>query len=668
MKIRLDIAGVRPGMFIEAGVRSTRANGETRHFLDVASGTVKNVRLKNGRHEQVQHAGGILLTSEKYIEALRDAGLTAVVVDTDKSDATPELRALFAGAPGESVCNGPDFVDGMGGRIKWDFLAGLAGEPPYERLRRALAAECLDEVLDGEIWVRAVAPRQDLAHYALGPKGGNKSAAGDLLKAGEHVRLINGRYQSEIYGYVHLDEGELSVLSPVWVAPDRMEAHFISFPQYGEMLAPQREWIADLLEAEGVCRGWLESKVARLLNGAPAERAANALIARGQLPEPGEDGRIRYHMAECHAATDLQDRCENAQVKSGQLLAEVRLAGEGVPGVDLLGVETAAKAGVAAVLRPGENVHCIDQDGIRVFYSLIDGSARCKGDELRVYPLVRVDRDLAGPLDLSESPQDVFVRGSLRAGAELKAAGSVLVDGSVQGGALLQAVEDVAVAGGIVGHETKVVAGGKVEAQFVQHGMVAARGDVEISSHLLNARVRTTGGALNVTGTGGIVGGQVWAHKGIEAHCVGSAKGEGTSIGILANDKAGAKLKELEKTIEFCQKNVLRIFRVLGISGVGKAHFKEVIDRTSADQRQALFRLLRKLKGLSETWEHSLALRRGLEHERESALHAVQVRIAAVAHAGAQFFMGGHKLELDRDVQQPVFTWTPEGIDLKIAS
>jgi len=112
MKKRLSITQLHVGMFIEAEVLSILVDGEVRHFLKptaaaFVSSTAKRLRLSARKNEQIAHAGGMLMTSEKQIKALQEIGVSEVVINTDKSDVIPDLPELAVGKDSKSDSSEP---------------------------------------------------------------------------------------------------------------------------------------------------------------------------------------------------------------------------------------------------------------------------------------------------------------------------------------------------------------------------------------------------------------------------------------------------------------------------------------------------------------------------------------------------------------------------------
>ena len=819
MKRRLPIHELRVGMFIDAEVRSLLAEGEIRYYLEVrsalsTSASAKRLRLAGRKQEAVARDGGILLASWRYVVALRQAGVTEVVVDLDKSDVIPDRvvgREAYPGArrpsaPPAAKVMDPSIADAGGddaaldlldlpgppaelpvsrppstsrgalrqgfGRsgagwikvevapdgaqaflqvlsfggdtslgeqdllqaleqlygiragidqelvrnlatqaaafptrvlrgqfpiarkvhpdpaqlsgVEYTFLKDLheAAALPYAELRQALAAGSLAQVLAMDLRVRVVLPGEELA---VGGPAGEQRAAQDIfgkaqaaatpeimLWAGPHVALVDGRYLSEIYGYVCLLEGELSVIPPLWVSPDRMEAHYIYFPQVGPGAALTWAWLAEILARQEVRYGLCEAEIEALLQKPPAgTQAAALLVARGTPPRTSDEERIIRHFGATaesgspRSGVELvqQPRYQLAAASAGQLLAEVRPATEQYSGIDLAGKPLPLPDAAAQGLKAGRNVRSELRDEVQYFYAVSEGYAKVAKGEIWVQPVVYVDQNVGGELDLSQTDQDLYIRGGVQAGGVVRVKGSVVVEGLVDEGAVIHAQGDV-VAKGINGRDTRIVAVGDVETSFVQHASVTARGNITVTNHLMNAQIRA-GGRLRGggEGRGSISGGQAWASVAIEAGQAGSAvTTEDTLLGICPSPECMARRKKLDQGIEFCRTNILRIFRTLGMSEVDPVHLKELIGGSPPEKRQALLQVLGQLKELVATREKTLALKQELESGQARMMDEAEIRVSGSAFAGVQVQIGSAVLGLDQELHQPIFTITPSGI------
>jgi uncharacterized protein (DUF342 family) len=727
MKKRIAIDQLAVGMFVDADVDGVLIEGEVYHYL-VPRGAVydpqrnikKRVRLSLRSRNQIAHARGQHITSEKQLAALRGVGLTAVFIDTNKGDDladSPQLPSTpsesdAAGRVGDMVTGAdipaapqavaqedlsPDKVEAVSSpaassNIDYTYLDGISADVDlsYERLKAAFAQEKLEDVLALQPLTRVVIPGELIAVVASAEGGeeaedifGRSTVQHDpqtLLKAGANVDVLGTSYIAEIYGYVCLLDGEISVFSPLWLTPDNMEAHFVHFPQIGFESTLVRAWVDQLLQRGGITHGIQEAAIEDLLLHDPPGKAGvvSCLIACGTHPVPGEDARIEYTFdPEKWAGEPLPDgsldfRERNAfiAVRQDQLLAEIFPGTKGTPGKDLRGDEVSVKDGGSRGFHAAKNVRVESQDGQpKFFYAAIEGNVKVKGRTVTIREMVQIYGDVDYDLGSIEAGKDVHISGSVRPGFSVRAGGSIAIGGGIESGASINAYEDVIVSQGIVGDTTQIVALGNVQARFVQNSAVMARGDVVINSYLLNARVRA-GGQLTVRpgkdkNSGSIISGQVYAATGITARHVGSATTAHTLVGIGTAPDISARLHKTNKTVEFIQANIQRAFRTLGLRGIDGAQLKELLARTPRHQQQPIIHVLRKLKSLMRARDKSLQIRRQLEEQSTRAIANAEIQITGTAFADVHLQIGDEHLILEENLQRPVFFLSEEGIELR---
>ncbi|MSS71506.1 MAG: DUF342 domain-containing protein [Candidatus Latescibacteria bacterium] len=721
MKKRISIGHLTVGMFLEANVHSIIADdGEVRHFLRPHGAGApapgdKRVRMFKGKHLEVADEGGLFIASEAYLDVLRKTGLDSVVINTLKGVDLPghlqplldpptptepdagtragqphrEDRILQEGTPAKAeasveVIPGID-VEGddtdahaLDGRIEFKFPDGAE---QGLNLKAAFAATSLEALLEKETPARLVAPGEELA-VRVPPQVGKlvTDASGNRsrqvgkearLDAGPHVRAVGNRYVSEIYGYVCVLGEEIQVIPPIWISPDRVEAHFVHFSQTGPVPPPKRDWVMRLLQFLGVRHGILEAAIQDLCNRpfGGTERASMPL-ARGERPVPGVDARVEFAFdpegrKTCgylpDGSVDLDAWRRAVGVQSGGLLAKVFPATPARPGMDLEGREIPAKAGEPLTLQAGENVRVDDQDGaFHAFYAATAGNAEVEQGTIHVRPVFVVNGsagDAGGNIDVDGN---VEICGSVVAGTSVRAAGSIVIRDTVHPGATITARGDVIVSKGIVGETTRVFARGSVHTRFIQGGSVMALGDITVGSHIFKAYVRTGGRVIVRAGDGerggSIVGGQTYAGTCLEAASAGSEAGIPTQIGILPAPEAEGQLQKLNQGIGVCKTNILRILRTLGLRDVEAANLHHIIQRMPLSHQIPVKEMLEKLKHWVGAKEKSLAKWRKLHRECEIKLQRAEVRITGKIYSDVRVRLGDKTMTVTEELDHARFS------------
>jgi uncharacterized protein (DUF342 family) len=116
----------------------------------------------------------------------------------------------------------------------------------------------------------------------------------------------------------------------------------------------------------------------------------------------------------------------------------------------------------------------------------------------------------------------------------------------------VNAKKDLTCAQGIIGRRRgQVRVGGELKAKYVQNCRVAARGDVKISSALVNSRLYTLG-SLDMGDKGVIMGGEVFATHGVRCGRLGNEAFQATRVHVgvdftaqQALDQANEKMRLL---------------------------------------------------------------------------------------------------------------------------
>ena len=117
------------------------------------------------------------------------------------------------------------------------------------------------------------------------------------FRAGQNVSLSEDgtRYLAQIYGYAGIFGGELMVVSPVWVAPDLMEACFVCLPaDVAFPPTPTSEEITELLAAQEVRHGIDEDVVFQIGQSLEHKLAIPLVIAQGTPAVRGEHAQVKY--------------------------------------------------------------------------------------------------------------------------------------------------------------------------------------------------------------------------------------------------------------------------------------------------------------------------------------------------------------------------------------
>ena len=141
---------------------------------------------------------------------------------------------------------------------------------------------------------------------------------------------------------------------------------------------------------------------------------------------------------------------------------------------------------------------------------------------------------------------NVEVVGTIRAGVRLEVKGDIGIFGNVEDAEIL-ATGNVMIEGGFLGGGSgRVACMGGFKARFVQGQRIEAGGDVDVAKSLISSTVFTSSRVL-VGGSGGIVGGEIHAYRGVEAGSLGSPRPVTTIIEVGIDPAVSMRIDELER-------------------------------------------------------------------------------------------------------------------------
>jgi len=305
------------------------------------------------------------------------------------------------------------------------------------------------------------------------------------------------------------------------------------------------------------CAAGAESAVARL-----PERF---VIAQGQLPVEGEDGRVELvpELAQATAPADEEGQVDYfaasaivtvaAGAKIGRLVPERA----GTPGVDVLGRPRAPRKPQGNPVKLGAGVKCDPADE-GALLAVTAGRLELDGGRVRISEVLAVPGDVDFSTGSIESCVNVHIAGTVRAKFKVKTTASLAVDRVIEA-AEVDVGGDVLVRGGIFGAERTghVRAGGSVTAKLLNEVVLEAGGDVRFGKEILNACVRTRGHLIGERGT--VIGGDVYAREGLRVLVLGSEGCVLTLVGTGVDVNALRRGRQLERQIKELHKSAEQI-------------------------------------------------------------------------------------------------------------
>ncbi|MCX4304174.1 MAG: FapA family protein [Acetatifactor sp.] len=278
------------------------------------------------------------------------------------------------------------------------------------------------------------------------------------------------------------------------------------------------------------------------------------LVAKGVEATEGTDARIEYNFnTDNHrhpqiredGSTDYFHLTTINQCSEGDVLARIIPEVPGKAGCDVYGTALKAKEVKRETLKFGKNIE-LSEDR-RTITSMVKGHVMLVDGKVivsEVYEVKGVDVS-TGNLEYDGS---IEVNGDVAENFEIKAGGNVIVNGIVEGAKII-AGGNIVITKGMNGMGKGFLkAGGDIIVKFLENTRVAAGGYVQAEA-IMHSRI-SAGTDVRVEGKRGtIVGGYVQAGSKVSARYIGASMGASTILEVGVNPLIKMQYSRMQKAI-----------------------------------------------------------------------------------------------------------------------
>jgi uncharacterized protein len=397
---------------------------------------------------------------------------------------------------------------------------------------------------------------------------------------GKHVlKNVNGSteyYGAEINGFVvihknalHIFPSDVDCVIRLCVSSDKMHVFMDCTPGYCNGKRLEEFDVKAKLKELGVNFGIDEKSISEAVgraNGLMEKRVAIP-IAQGIQPIQGKDGKVEYAFSTepleydfrilPDGKIDYKSSTNILMAQKDMLLARIIDPQEGVPGTNVFSEKINAETGKPAFCTAGNGVRK-SEDG-KEFYAEINGSIMLNGTVLEVVNTYVVNGDVDYSTGNIQFNGNVVINGTIPDGFEVKADGDIVVLKIVES-ARLEAGRDIIIKGGVQGKGKGLISAGRdLRTEYAQNARLEAEGNIYIDNFAINSYIFTTKCLIMQNKKGAVIGGEVFAQRGIDVKYLGSETGVKTTVDAGNDYLVLRKLSELDQAIEFCRKNVRKI-------------------------------------------------------------------------------------------------------------
>ncbi len=324
------------------------------------------------------------------------------------------------------------------------------------------------------------------------------------------------------------------------------------------------EMVTDAIKQAGINTGIDYDAIKRIVGHKVYE--VSTCIARYVEPKKGQNGFINFRFDKEHklkphqnefGVADYHELNAIVPIQKNDVIADIVMPTEGIPGKDIFGKEVPAEPGAQPKISLGKNT-LVTMDGLKII-AACDGHIIFGNGCFQVEECVTIKTDLDISVGNINFLGDVHIKGNIMEGFRVNAGKNVRVDGSVFGGEII-AGGDVTVVGGVI--NSKITCDGNADIGFCENAEIFSKGDVS-SKQFAFCEVFCYG-ALTAKGPRGVIcGGKVTSMHDINAGVIGSVKytptevyvGDG-SVLFLRKREAEANLNESIRVFDMAVKNL----------------------------------------------------------------------------------------------------------------
>ncbi|MBU1000982.1 MAG: FapA family protein [Proteobacteria bacterium] len=409
----------------------------------------------------------------------------------------------------------------------------------------------------------------------------------------------------------------------------------------------------------------LNAAMARALE---SKQNAPAVMARGLLPEPGQDGRLKLTFEPKQAAgslredgsIDFRERGGIHFVVEGDELGVLHPPIPGTPGHDIFGAVIPAPVPKPAHVKAGQGVASThnDADGTTTFKAARAGVAHFVNAVLEVSELLKIPGDVdyeSGNIHAEHG--SVHIHGAIKSGFKVVASGDVIVDGLIEEADVTAG--GLVVAGGIIMSSKNIIqAEGNVTAKFFQNATIRAGGDVTAKLEISHCDIIAGGRILAVGGKGIISGGHVVSGSDIIAKIIGNESRSRTIVEIRLpspkQDQLTAARNQLTDELGKLDK------------AIGAEDALTMLMTAPEEDRRILAELVKvrgKIQADIRILDESIAAER---KALEELLAERQIKAEQIAFNGTEVIFGGKPFQLTEDMEAPRFHWNQHDRQIEI--
>ena len=428
----------------------------------------------------------------------------------------------------------------------------------------------LENRVDTTVYINPLYSWQQMRELRLGLEEGiDVTPLKSLMYTATDMKRIRKRIESEdIHEIVYDSAQEVNQTKTssshsclIFISVDEMEARLEIKGDKEEAIDKQE--VLEFLKENNIKKGILENVLDDIITNRKYNQSI--LIAKGKMPERGQDGRYEFHFeTELNKSpTILPDGSADYQninwyemVKEGQKIATYHPASAGIPGYTVTGKAIYSKKGKEQSMLAGKGF-TVTSDR-KTYIAALTGKIELTSDnKIEISRLCVLD-DVTTATGKVNFDGSVHVKGNVGSGASIYATEDIIIDGSVES-AVIQCEGEIIVKQGANGAGYGLIEAHKVSGKHFESIKVISFGDI-YANYCLNCELYAKGQIILNGATGILAGGTAQAIKKIQANQIGNHVGIKTFLKLGIDEAVMHELQTIDKKIT----DVSRELAILG--------------------------------------------------------------------------------------------------------
>ncbi len=276
------------------------------------------------------------------------------------------------------------------------------------------------------------------------------------------------------------------------------------------------------------------------------------LISKGKEPVNGKEDEIKLFF-DLHekagklkedGTIDFKEKEKFLNVKAKDVIGEYIPGKKPEKGVDVFGNEISPIVEKSSGYKIGKNLKI---EGNKVI-AAIDGIIEIdEYNKVSISNIIKIEKDVDFSTGNIKSDSTVHIMGKVNPGFTVETSADLIVEDAVFN-SNLKIGGDCKIKHGITGeiNKTNIIIKGNLSCEYIENSVIRCEKDLYFANSILHSKIKC-GGILKSTGKGIVIGGEIFASKGIYINELGSKLAVPTTVIVGVDIERENKLNELKQ-------------------------------------------------------------------------------------------------------------------------